>query len=41
MEVYLKGPMDVKDPKEFLTEIRVPVKKAEAKPGEGAATPAK
>jgi effector-binding domain-containing protein len=41
MEVYLKGPMEVKDSKEFLTEIRVPVKKAEAKTGEKPATPSK
>ena len=41
MEVYLKGPMDVKDAKEFLTEIRVPVRKAEAKTGEKPATPSK
>ena len=40
MEVYLKGPMDVKDSKQFLTEIRIPVKKAEVKAAEGG-TPAK
>ena len=36
LEVYLKGPMDVKDPKEYLTEIRFPVKKPEAKKAEEA-----
>jgi effector-binding domain-containing protein len=41
MEVYLKGPMDVKDAKEYLTEIRLPVKKVEAKTGVEAATPSK
>jgi effector-binding domain-containing protein len=31
MEVYLKGPNDTTKPEEYLTEIRMPVKKAEAK----------
>jgi effector-binding domain-containing protein len=31
MEVYLKGPMDTQNPQEYVTEIRVPVKKAEMK----------
>jgi len=35
MEIYLKGAMDVADPKEYVTEIRIPVKKREVKPVEG------
>lgn len=34
MEVYLAGPADKVPPSEFLTEIRMPVKKIEAKPAE-------
>jgi hypothetical protein len=33
--------MDVKEPTEYWTEIRVPVKKAEAKTGAEAARPSK
>ena len=35
MEVYLRSQEDKVPPAEFLTEIRIPVKKAEAKPEEG------
>jgi len=36
MEVFLKSQGDKVPPSEFVTEIRMPVKKAEAKPAEGA-----
>lgn len=38
VEVYLKGPMDVKESTHYLTEIRVPVRKIIVKPVEGSAT---
>lgn len=41
MEIYHKGPNDTQNPAEYVTEIRVPVKKAEKPAGEGGTGPSK